>query len=66
MPKKSVFIKCRLEGELAEMYWELRNRGLVKGAKDIVIKGIHAIYDETLERDFKRVRVRSAERYERT
>ncbi|MBD3171325.1 hypothetical protein GF326_02520 [Candidatus Bathyarchaeota archaeon] len=61
VPKQSVLMKRRLDGELAEMYWELRNRGLVKGTKDIVIKGIHAIYDETLERDYKR----AAERIER-
>ncbi len=39
-----------------------------KSSKDqgiLVIKGVQTIYDETLERDFKRVRVRSAERYKR-
>ncbi|MFW6108948.1 MAG: hypothetical protein ACOC6N_00710 [archaeon] len=66
MSKNSVLIKCRLQGELAKMYFGLRKRGVIKGSRDIVIKGVQTIYDETLDRDFKRVRVRSAERYERT
>ena len=65
MAKDSVHIKCRLDGELAVMYRELKTRGLVKSAGDAVGRGVQLLYDEALERDMKRVRVSAAERLER-
>ena len=65
MAGDKVNFKFKLEGEPAEMYRELRARGLVKSASDAMAQGVQRLYDETLERDMKRVRVQAGKRLHR-
>ena len=63
--KPNVVIKCILEGEHAKMYRELKKRGLIRHASDVMTHGVMHLYDEALERDMKRVQVTAAERLQR-
>lgn len=53
-----VHVRCVLEGDVARMFRELENRGLVKSVREMVFHGISAYYERVMERDLLEARAK--------
>ena len=48
-----VWVKCRLRGEPARIVRELKARGVAYGVRELVIQGLMALEEKTLEREIR-------------
>lgn len=50
-------VNVTIKGEPAQYLLEMKARGMFVSNADLVIKGIYALYEKTLERDLKAARL---------
>lgn len=55
-------IKYVLPGELAEIFLELKRRGIVKSARDAFTQGLMCLHDRVLQRDLKAAQLKASKR----
>jgi hypothetical protein len=63
-PTQKVNIKCMVVGEPAEIFLELKRRGIVRSARDAFIQGIMCLNDKILHRDLKIAQLKASRRLE--
>lgn len=51
-----VWVKCRLHGEPARIVRELKAKGVAYGVRELVIQGLMALEEKTLEREIRQSR----------
>ena len=56
---KELHVKCKLEGDPARMFRELKQRGVVDTVKDAVKQGFIALYENVTERDLREAQSRA-------
>jgi hypothetical protein len=59
-----VYVKCVLRGEPARIVRELKERGVACSVREIVVQGLVALEERTLEREIKGGRLRAERRGE--
>lgn len=57
-----VHIKCTVLGEPAEIFLELKRRGIVRSARDAFVQGIISLNDKILQRDLKMAQLKASKR----
>lgn len=62
--EKKITIKCDILGEPAEIFIELKHRGLVRSARDAFVQGIMCLHEKVLERDLKLAQLKASRRLE--
>lgn len=60
--EERVRINCEVRGKPAEIFNELRRRGLVTSARDAVVQGLACLYEKVLERDLKEAQLKASRR----
>ena len=64
MGEDVVYVKCVLRGEPARIIRELKGRGVACSVREIVVQGLVALEERTLEREIKGSRLRAERRGE--
>ena len=64
MVEDVVYVKCVLRGEPARIVRELKERGVACSVREIVVQGLVALEERTLEREIKGSRLRAERRGE--
>jgi hypothetical protein len=59
-----VYVKCVLRGEPARIIRELKGRGVACSVREIVVQGLLALEEKTLEREIRVERSKSLRRGE--
>jgi len=59
-----IFIKCAIIGEPAEIFLELKRRGIVRSARDAFVQGVICLNDKILQRDLKVAQLKASRRLE--
>ena len=59
---RKLFVKCELEGKPAEVYRELKRRGIVKSIREAVSHGLLALYDQQMMRDLRAAQAHTSNR----
>lgn len=57
-----VHIRCKIEGDPAECFLELKRRGFISSAREAVVQGIICLHEKILERDLQIARVEASKR----
>ena len=61
---QKVNIKCTVVGEPAEIFLELKRRGIVRSARDAFVQGIICLNEKILHRDLKIAQLKASRRLE--
>jgi len=59
-----VYVKCTLRGEPARIVLELKERGIVRSAREAVVQGLLAFYEKITEQDLRIAQARTRRRFE--
>jgi len=62
---RRVWVNFPLSGEVAEVYLQLKERGIVHSIRDAFAQGLRCLQEKVTELDLKRARLRASERLER-
>jgi hypothetical protein len=55
-------INCEIRGKPAEIFNELKRRGLITSARDAVVQGLACLYEKVLERDLREAQLKASRR----
>ena len=55
-------INCEIRGKPAEIFNELKRRGLITSARDAVVQGLACLYEKVLERDLREAQLKASKR----
>ncbi|MBS7633751.1 hypothetical protein KEJ15_09125 [Candidatus Bathyarchaeota archaeon] len=61
---QKVNIKCTVVGEPAEIFLELKRRGIVRSARDAFVQGIICLNDKIVQRDLKIAQLKASKQLE--
>jgi len=59
-----VYVKCTLRGEPAHIFMELKERGIVRSAREAVVQGLLAFCERVTEQDLRTAQARTRRRFE--
>jgi len=57
-----VHIRCKIEGDPAECFLELKRRGFISSAREAVVQGIICLHEKVVERDLKTAQLAASRR----
>ena len=60
--KKKVRVNTQINGEPAQIFLELKRRGIISNARDAVIQGLMCLHERMLARDLQRAQLKASER----
>ena len=60
--ERKVWVNFTLKGEPAEIYFELKQRGLIHSTRDVFMEGLRTLQDRVMERDLKMAQIRASRR----
>lgn len=55
-------IKYILSGDLAEIFLELKRRGIIRSSRDAFTQGLMCLHDRVLQRDLKVAQLKASKR----
>jgi hypothetical protein len=61
-PAQKVNIKCTIVGEPAEIFLELKRRGIIRSSRDAFTQGLMCLHDRVLHRDLKVAQLKTSKR----
>ena len=59
-----VRINCEIRGKPAQIYLDLKRRGLITSAREAVVQGLTSLYEKVLQRDLQEARLKASRRLE--
>ena len=59
---RRVWVNFPLSGEVAEVYLQLKERGIVHSTRDAFAQGLRCLQERVMELDLKRAQLRASER----
>ena len=57
-----IWVKFPLTGEMAEVYLQLKERGIVHSTRDAFTQGLRCLHERVMEIDLKRAQLKASER----
>lgn len=57
-----VRINCEIQGKPAEIFLNLKKRGLVTSARDAVVQGLTSLYERVLQRELQEAKLKASRR----
>jgi hypothetical protein len=61
---RRVWVNFPLSGEIAEVYLQLKERGIVHSTRDAFAQGLRCLQERVTELDLKRAQLRASQRLE--
>lgn len=61
---RRVWVNFPLSGEIAEVYLQLKERGIVHSTRDALAQGLRCLQERVTEQDLKRAQLRASKRLE--
>jgi len=55
-------INCEITGKPAQIFLDLKKRGLVTSARDAVVQGLTCLYEKVLQRDLQEAQLKASRR----
>jgi hypothetical protein len=62
--RRRVWVNFPLSGEIAEVYLQLKERGIVHSTRDAFAQGLRCLQEKVTELDLKRAHLRASQRLE--
>ena len=62
---RRIWINFPINGEIAEIYLHLKERGIVHSTRDAFTQGLRCLQERVTELDLKRAQLRASERLDR-
>jgi len=63
--QRRIWINFPIGGEIAEIYFHLKERGIVHSTRDAFTQGLRCLQERVTELDLKRAQLRASERLDR-
>jgi len=57
-----IWVKFPITGEMAEIYLQLKERGIVHSTRDAFTQGLRCLHERVMEIDLKRAQLKASER----
>ena len=57
-----VHIKCAISGEPAQIFLDLKRRGIVLSAHDAVVQGLLSLHERVLQRDLQAAQLKASQK----
>jgi hypothetical protein len=57
-----VRVNCEITGEPAEIFVELKRRGIIHSARDAVVQGLMSLHEKVLQRDLQMAQLKASKR----
>ncbi|MBS7614938.1 hypothetical protein KEJ18_04325 [Candidatus Bathyarchaeota archaeon] len=61
---RRVWVNFPLSGEIAEVYLQLKERGIVHSTRDAFVQGLRCLQEKVMELDLKRAQLKASQRLE--
>lgn len=59
---RRIWVKFLITGEMAEIYLQLKERGIVHSTRDAFTQGLRCLHERVMEIDLKRAQLKASER----
>jgi len=59
---RRIWVKFPITGEMAEIYLQLKERGIVHSTRDAFTQGLRCLHERVMEIDLKRAQLKASER----
>lgn len=57
-----VCVRCIISGEPANIFLELKRRGIVRSTRDAVVQGLMSLHEKIVQRDLKIAQLKASKR----
>lgn len=57
-----IHVKCAISGEPAQIFLDLKRRGIVLSAHDAVVQGLLSLHERVLQRDLQKAQLKASQK----